>query len=217
MIPLMKPRLVYDGDCAFCRYTVDYAASVTADTVEYRPYQEVMAEHPDITEAEFAASIQLFADGERYERSDAAFRTLAIGGFGFWHFLYRRLPGFAAVSDALYGWVARHRSFCLALARPLFGRRLRRAEFNITADLAIRGIALCGLFAFLSLWWQLDGLIGPHGVLPASDYFDAITGAYGPERFWFLPTVFWLDASRATLHAVCALGTLATLAALIGR
>ena len=114
----MKPRLVYDGDCAFCRYTVEYAASVTSDAVEYRPYQEVMSEYPDITEAEFADSIQLFADGERYQRADAAFRTLAIGGVRFWDRLYRRLPGFARLSDALYRWVARHRQLCLSLARP---------------------------------------------------------------------------------------------------
>ncbi len=213
----MKPRLVYDGDCAFCCYAVEYAASVTADTVEYRPYQEVLAEYPDITEAEFADSIQLFVDGERRERADAAFRTLAIGGVRFWDRLHRRLPGFAALSDALYRWVARRRGLCLALARPLFGRRLRRAEFNVTADLVIRGIALCGLFAYLSLWWQIDGLVGPQGVLPAADYFDALASAYGPDRFWFLPTVFWLDASRTALHAVCALGTLATLTALLGR
>ena len=213
----MKPRLVYDGDCAFCCYAVEYAASVTADTVEYRPYQEVIADYPDIAEAEFADSIQLFVDGERRERADAAFRTLAIGGVRFWDRLHRRLPGFAALADALYRWIARRRGFCLALARPLFGRELRRAEFNVTADLVIRGIALCGLFAFLSLWWQIEGLVGPQGVLPAADYFDALASAYGPERFWFLPTVFWLDASPVALHAVCALGTLATLTALLGR
>ena len=213
----MKPRLVYDGDCAFCRYTVEYAASVTSDAVEYRPYQDVMSEYPDITEAEFADSIQLFADGERYQRADAAFRTLAIGGVRFWDRLYRRLPGFARLSDALYRWVARHRQLCLSLARPLFGRELCRAEFNVTADLVIRGIALCGLFAYLSLWWQLEGLIGSQGVLPATDYFEALAGAYGAERFWFLPTLFWLDASPVALHAVCALGTLATLTALLGR
>ena len=215
--PPMKPRLVYDGDCAFCRYTVEYAASVTSDAVEYRPYQEVMAEHPDVNEAEFAASIQLFADGERYERADAAFRVLAIGGAGFWHRLYRRLPGFAAFSDALYDWVSRHRGACLAFARPLFGRRLRRAEFNVTADVLIRGIALCGLFAFLSLWWQIDGLIGPQGILPAADFLDVVAHRYGAERFWILPTAFWLDASPAALHTVCALGTLATLTAFLGR
>ena len=213
----MKPRLVYDGDCAFCRYTVEYAESVTSDAVEYRPYQEVMAEHPDVTEAEFADSIQLFVDGERRERADAAFHTLAIGGVRFWDRLYRHLPGFARFSDALYRWVARHRELCLTLARPLFGRKLRRAEFNVTADIVIRGIALCGLFAYLSLWWQLEGLIGSQGVLPATDYFDALEGAYGAERFWFLPTLFWLDASPLALHVVCALGTLATLTALLGR
>ena len=167
----MKPRLVYDGDCAFCRYAVEYAASVTADAVDYRSYQEVMAEYPDITEAEFADSIQLFADGERRERANAAFRTLAIGGVRFWDRLYRRLPGFAALSDALYRWVARHRGLCLKLARPLFGRQLRRAEFNVTADLVIRGIALCGLIAYLSLWWQLEGLIGPQGSAPRNRLF----------------------------------------------
>ena len=215
--PPMKPRLVYDGDCAFCRYTVEYAASVTSDAVEYRPYQEVMDEHPGVTEGEFAASIQLFADGERHERADAAFRILAIGGAGFWHRLYRRLPGFAAFSDALYDWVSRHREACLAVARPLFGRRLRRTEFNVTADILIRGIALCGLFAFLSLWWQIDGLIGPQGILPAADFLDVVAHRYGAERFWILPTAFWLDASPAALHAVCALGSLATLTAILGR
>ena len=213
----MKPRLVYDGDCAFCRYAVEYAASVTADTVEYRPYQEVMAEYPAITEAEFADSIQLFVDGERFERADAAFRTLAVGGSRFWERLHRRLPGFAALSDVLYRWIARHRGLCLALARPMFGQQLRRAKFDVTADLIIRGIALCGLFAYLSLWWQIDGLVGPQGVLPAADYFDALASAYGPERFWFLPTVFWFDTSPVALHAVCAVGTLSTLTALLGR
>ena len=215
--PPMKPRLVYDGDCEFCRYTVEYAASVTSDAVEYRPYQQVMADYPGIAEAEFASGIQLFVDGERHERAAAAFRTLAIGGLTFWDRLYRRLPGFAALSDALYGWVARHRGFCLAFARPIFGRRMRRAEFNVTADLLIRGIALCGLFAFLSLWWQLDGLIGPEGVLPAESFFDALAGTYGIERFWLLPTVFWLDASPVALHAACALGTFATFTAMLGR
>ena len=88
---------------------------------------------------------------------------------------------------------------------------------NVTADLVIRGIALCGLFAYLSLWWQLEGLIGSQGVLPATDYFEALADAYGMERFWFLPTLFWLDASPVALHAVCALGTLATLTALLDR
>ena len=213
----MKPRLVYDGDCAFCRYMQGYAASVTGDAVEYRPYREVLADHPDVSEADFARTIWLFSGEGRHRGADAAFRTLALGGLGFWRLLYRRLPGFALFAEAAYRWTARHRSCCLGLSRILFGRRPVRAEFAFTADLLVRGIALCGLAAFVSLWWQIEGLIGPGGVLPADAFLDAVTGVRGGERYWLLPTVFWLDASPVALHGVCAMGAAATLLALAGR
>ncbi|MYE82732.1 MAG: DUF393 domain-containing protein [Gammaproteobacteria bacterium] len=213
----MKPRLVYDGDCAFCRYMVAYAASVTGDAVEYRPYQEVRAEYADIGEKEFAETIWLFSGTKRYRGADAAFRTLAEGGAGLWQALYRRLPGFALLAEAAYRWTARRRSFCLAVCRILFGGRLVRAEFAVTADVLVRGIALCGLAAFVSLWWQIDGLGGPGGVLPAEGYLEAVRDARGAERYWLLPTVFWVDASGLALHVVCAVGTAATLVALAGR
>lgn len=96
----MKPRLVYDGDCAFCRYMVAYAASVTRSEVEYRPYQEVGGEYADIGEQDFAETIWLFSDDGRTRGADAAFRTLGVGGAGLWQALYRRLPGFAALAEA---------------------------------------------------------------------------------------------------------------------
>ena len=213
----MKPRLVYDGDCAFCRYMQGYAASVTGDAVEYRPYRDVLGDYPDVPETDFAETIWLFSGEGRHCGADAAFRTLALGGVGFWHLLYRRLPGFALVAEAAYRRTARHRSICLRVARILFGRRLVRPEFAATSDLLVRGIALCGLAAFVSLWWQIEGLIGPGGVLPADAFLDAVAGVRGGERYWLLPTVFWLDASPIALHGVCALGTAATLLALAGR
>ena len=213
----MKPRLVYDGDCAFCRYMQGYAASVTGDAVEYRPYREVLADHPDVSEADFARTIWLFSGEGRHRGADAAFRTLALGGLGFWRLLYRRLPGFAPFAEAAYRWTARHRSFCLGVSRILFGRRPVRAEFAFTADLLVRGIALCGLAAFVSLWWQIDGLIGPGGVLPADAFLDGVAGVRGVERYWLLPTVFWIDAGTPALHLVCATGAGATLVALAGR
>ena len=194
-----------------------YAASVTGDAVEYRPYREVLADHPDVSEADFARTIWLFSGEGRHRGADAAFRTLALGGLGFWRLLHRRLPGFALFAEAAYRWTARHRSFCLGVSRILFGRRLVRAEFAVTADFLVRGIALCGLAAFVSLWWQIEGLVGPAGVLPVDAFLDAVAGARGIERYWLLPTVFWLDASPITLHAVCAVGTAATLLALAGR
>ena len=213
----MTPRLVYDGECGFCRYTQEYAASVTGAAVEYRPYQDVAAEYPDIARTDFAATIWLFADGARHRGAAAAFRTLAFGGAGSWWALYRWLPGFAVLAEAAYRWTARHRGGCLRVSRLLFGSALRRCEFAVTADVLIRGIHLCGLAAFVSLWWQIDGLVGPGGVLPAADYLDAVAGARGSDRYWLLPSLFWLDASPVALHAVCGLGTGATLIALAGR
>ena len=196
---------------------VAYAASVTGDAVEYRPYQEVASEYRDIGADQFAETIWLFSDSGRSRGADAAFRTLAAGGAGFCQALYRRLPGFAALAEAAYRWTARHRGSCLAVCRVLFGSRLVRAEYAITADVLVRGIALCGLAAFVSLWWQIDGLAGPGGVLPAGEYLDAVRDGRGLERYWLLPTFFWIDASGPALQAVCAIGTAATLVALAGR
>ena len=54
-------RLVYDGECGFCRYTVDYARAVTGDGVEYAPYQAVADQYPDLNTEDFARSIWFFA------------------------------------------------------------------------------------------------------------------------------------------------------------
>ena len=105
----MDARLVFDGDCGFCRYCVEYARAVTQELVEYRPFQEVASEHSEVTTEEFAASIQLFFDGRRYAGAQGAFQTLALGGISFWHILYRRLPGFASLSEWLYRYVSTHR------------------------------------------------------------------------------------------------------------
>ncbi len=101
----MGVRLIYDGDCGLCRYTVDYARSVTLNRVDYCPYQSVEDEYPDIDASEFAASIYLIDGESRHMGAAAAFETLAIGGLGLWRWLYRRLPGFAPLSEKLYRWV----------------------------------------------------------------------------------------------------------------
>ena len=52
----MSPRLVYDGECGFCRYTVDYAHAITGDDVEYLRYQDVADQYPGHTPDDFARS-----------------------------------------------------------------------------------------------------------------------------------------------------------------
>ena len=48
--------LVYDGDCTFCKYTVDYAAAVVGDSVRFEPYQRVASDYSQVALDEFKAS-----------------------------------------------------------------------------------------------------------------------------------------------------------------
>jgi hypothetical protein len=81
----------------------------------------------------------------------------------------------------------------------------------------IRGIGVAALFAFLSFWWQAEGLIGRGGVLPFAQFLEAAADHFGATRFWQVPTLLWLSQSDAALHALCALGTLAASSLVAGR
>ena len=106
-----RPRLIYDGDCGFCGYWARYWRKLTGDSVEYRPYQQVLAQYPTISEAEFQRAVQFIApDGRRASGAEASFLTLAHArGKGFWLALYRYLPGFAPVSELAYAFIAKRR------------------------------------------------------------------------------------------------------------
>ncbi len=82
--------------------------------------------------------------------------------------------------------------------------------------LFLRLLGLVYLFAFVSLWVQIDGLLGSNGILPVQPYLDRVAAFFGPGRFWEWPTLFWLGASDAALHAVCAAGALLAVLLLLG-
>jgi len=77
----------------------------------------------------------------------------------------------------------------------------------------LRALAAFYFSAFLSLLFQIEGLIGPHGVLPAQRFLEAVQGEFGSHRFWFAPTLFWLSASEHTMMVVTWLGLIASVAA----
>jgi hypothetical protein len=80
----------------------------------------------------------------------------------------------------------------------------------------VRTLGLVYALAFGSLYVQIDGLLGPEGILPVSDLLRAVAHSVGPIRYWLLPTVFWLGAGTGALKGVCALGTLLGLALACG-
>jgi hypothetical protein len=79
----------------------------------------------------------------------------------------------------------------------------------------LRALALIYFSAFLSLIFQINGLIGPQGVMPAQKYLLAVTQALGPLHFWYAPTLFWTSQSSSMLLAVTWIGLIASLVALV--
>jgi hypothetical protein len=97
--------------------------------------------------------------------------------------------------------------------RWLFDSHYGLGDRLISRWVFLRALAAIYFSAFCSLLFQIKGLIGPEGVLPAQHYLAAVARAMGPARFWFAPTLFWISASSRMLMAVMALGLIASLAA----
>jgi hypothetical protein len=78
--------------------------------------------------------------------------------------------------------------------------------------LFLRALGLIYFSAFFSLVFQIRGLIGPQGILPANTYLQAVAQSFGHfARFWFAPTLVWLSSSSPMLIGLCWAGMAASL------
>jgi hypothetical protein len=75
---------------------------------------------------------------------------------------------------------------------------LRRGDALWPRWLWLRALGLIFLSVFYSLAFQITGLIGPRGILPAGEYLPQVRRAFGmAEALWYAPTLFWLSASTS--------------------
>jgi hypothetical protein len=63
----------------------------------------------------------------------------------------------------------------------------------------LRCLGLIFFSAFYSLAFQIQGLIGPRGVLPAGRYLSEVSSLLGLRRFFYVPSVLWLGSGSAAL------------------
>lgn len=83
--------------------------------------------------------------------------------------------------------------------------------------LFLAALGLVYAIAFLSLWVQLEGLIGRGGILPAQEFLDALGPRLGASRWWRVPTLAWVTgADDLMLHFYCALGVTSGVALMAG-
>ena len=200
-----KPLLIYDGDCGFCTYWARYWQKLTQERVNYEPYQQAAARFPQIPLAEFQRAVQYVApDGKIASAAEASFLTLSHArGKGVWLALYRRLPGFAAISERVYAFIASHRPAFHRLSLWLWGRDYVPPRFDVVSWLFLRAIGLIYLAAFVSIGVQASGLIGSHSILPLPEFIAAIRSQFGAERYWLFPMVFWLGSGDFAIQAAC--------------
>ena len=78
--------------------------------------------------------------------------------------------------------------------------------------LFLRALGLIFFSAFYSLAFQIHGLIGERGVLPADYYLHQVSSQLGQlEGVWFAPTLFWINASDFALTLVVVAGLIASI------
>src|SRR5579863_1194749 len=75
----------------------------------------------------------------------------------------------------------------------------------------LRALGLIYFSAFYSLLFQIKGLIGPNGILPAADYLQAVNAALQLRGYWSAPSLLWFGASDAALMTLCWVGLVASL------
>jgi lipase maturation factor 1 len=100
----------------------------------------------------------------------------------------------------------------LSALRWLFDSKPGARDRLISRWLFLRALGGIYFSAFFSLVFQIRGLIGPDGILPANEYLQAVAHSLGYGRgLWFAPTLLWLASGPHMLIALCWVGMAASL------
>jgi predicted DCC family thiol-disulfide oxidoreductase YuxK len=206
--------LVFDGDCAFCRLWVGYWQALTGDRVEYVPYQKAAQRFPEVPAEDFRKAVQFFENGQRFSGAEAVFR---LSGQHWLLWIYKNIPGFAAILEWGYSVVAANRNLGYRLTRLFWGKQPLPSTYNRAASLFARAISLMYLLAFISFGRQVRGLIGDQGVQPVGEFLGEVARTYGSAAKWVAPTLFWWTQSEFALLSIAWGGAVLAFVAMIGR
>lgn len=89
-------------------------------------------------------------------------------------------------------------------------------SYTIIAVWFPRLLGMIYFFAFGALLFQIRGLIGSNGILPARSYLELLRYHYPKSWYYIAPSVFWINSSDKALMVVTAAGTILSVCLMFG-
>src|ERR1700730_1789806 len=216
--PPPKPLVIWDGECHFCRRWIERWREITRDEVDYATSQESAERFPEIPRARFERSVIFVEkDGSVFAGAEAVFRSLRCRSSKRWlAWSYEHVPAFAPVSESLYKIIASNHRLASAITRLLWDNDVRPPTYFVARRWFLRALGLIFLIAFVSLWVQIDGLIGSNGITPVGEFLPGARAQLGDHAWSILPTLCWFNSSDAFLHFLCGGGVVLSLLLIFG-
>jgi predicted DCC family thiol-disulfide oxidoreductase YuxK len=216
--PPARPLMIWDGECHFCRRWIERWREITAGQIDYATYQEAAGRFPKIPLEQFKRAIAFIEpDGKIFFAAEAVYRSLVCRSSRKWlAWSYNRVPGFATISEIAYGFIARHRKFGSMITRFFWGEDVRPPTYFRAQRWFLRGLGLIYLIAFVSLWVQVNGLIGANGISPVNQFLPAVYEQLGRQAYSLLPTLCWFNSTNTFLYILCGSGVAFSLLLVLG-
>ena len=122
---IQRPVMVFDGNCAFCKFWVSKWQKLAAEEVDFAPYQQLPRVYYGVSRQQFSRSVYLITKYRRLRGAAAVFEVLALGGNDFWNRLYYNVVLADSFFESCYWLVATHRDFFFQLTK-LFYKEARK-------------------------------------------------------------------------------------------
>lgn len=86
-----------------------------------------------------------------------------------------------------------------------------RSTYALAHHIGLRALGVVYFVALASYWWQADGLVGQHGILPFAAWLEHIRPQVAQAGYHHVPTLLWLHPSDGFLHMLFGVGAVSAL------
>lgn len=142
--------MVFDGQCGFCKYWVIRWKKMSADKIDFQPYQKVSSSFQDIEQKHFKEAVRYIdLNGKIYSGPAAAYYTYYIRDKVKFLFLwYENKTWFRKQNDLIYQWIADNRSFVFEVCIKMLGKNPRETKHYWLIYL----LAVIAIISLISFW-----------------------------------------------------------------